>query len=163
MRLYLARHGQACAKEENPERPLTDEGRRQAEKVAAFLKPLHLRVAEIRHSGKLRARQTAEILAEVVHAERGVKEAPGLAPNDKVKPVAKELAGLSGDISCSAGADVIIVGHLPHLARLACVLLGCPKSAEAVSFAEVSTVCLESSESGRWALLWAVSPGILAE
>ena len=154
MKVYLVRHGQACPPEENPERPLTEEGGRQARTVAAFLKPLGLRVAEIRHSGKARARQTAEILAEVVQAEGGARQVGGLDPNDKAKPVAKELAALSGDL--------MIVGHMPYLGKLASALLGCPKSAQPVAFSELTTVCLESAEGGPWHILWAVNPDVLA-
>lgn len=111
MRLYLVRHGSARPKSEDPDRHLSDEGIRQVRKVAAFLSPLGIRVSAIWHSGKTRAAETAEIIAEAVKAGGGVVEHEGLAPKDAVAPVARQAA--------RAGRDLAIVGHLPFLGRIA--------------------------------------------
>jgi phosphohistidine phosphatase SixA len=63
MRLYLVQHGAAKTEAEDPQRGLTDEGRQTVERIAQFLAPLRLALDRIEHSDKLRARQTAEILA----------------------------------------------------------------------------------------------------
>jgi len=63
MRLYLVQHGKAKSKDEDPDRPLTDQGRNDIKKVAVFLaENAGLKVTSIYHSGKTRARQTAEVL-----------------------------------------------------------------------------------------------------
>jgi phosphohistidine phosphatase len=62
MELYLMQHGEARAKEEDPDRPLTDAGQATVERVAQRAAGLGLRVDAIYHSGILRARQTAEIV-----------------------------------------------------------------------------------------------------
>ena len=112
-RLYLVRHGDAKPKEEDPERGLTDAGRTAVARMAAWAADAGIRADEIRHSGKLRAQQTAEIFA----AQLGVPitAAPGLAPNDDVAAVAELIEREQG--------VVMLVGHLPFLERLAALLI----------------------------------------
>ena len=67
MDVYLVQHGQALSDEQDPQRPLSDEGRAEVTKVAEFLGARQSRlidppITKVCHSGKLRARQTAEIL-----------------------------------------------------------------------------------------------------
>jgi phosphohistidine phosphatase len=112
-RLYLVRHGQAKSKDEDPERGLTDAGRTDVTRMAAWAAAVGIQVDEIRHSGKLRARQTAEIFAE--HLGTQAVEAPGLAPKDDVAAVA---AAIEQD-----QAVVMLTGHLPFLERLAALLI----------------------------------------
>ena len=66
MKLYLAQHGEACAKDIDPERPLTDQGRDDIERLAAFLARAGIQVERVIDSGKLRAAQTADLLAAAV-------------------------------------------------------------------------------------------------
>ena len=63
MDLYLVQHAEAKPKEEDPERSLTDVGSENAERMAAWAARAGVRVEQIRHSGKKRAEETAEILA----------------------------------------------------------------------------------------------------
>ena len=80
--VILVRHGEALSKQEDPARPLSDRGRNRAETTARWLASIGLPVGEIRHSGKARARETAEIVAAALDAGERVREAEGLAPND---------------------------------------------------------------------------------
>jgi hypothetical protein len=57
--IFLVQHGEAVTKEENPDRPLTESGRQTVEQVADWAARVGLPVGQIRHSGKLRAQQTA--------------------------------------------------------------------------------------------------------
>ena len=61
--LYLVQHGEATKETEDPARPLTEHGRQEVVKVARALARVRLGVSVIAHSGKLRARQTAELQA----------------------------------------------------------------------------------------------------
>ena len=65
VRCYLVRHGAAAAGPDDRARPLTPEGRREIEVTAGALAARGVEVAEIRHSGLVRARETAEILSGV--------------------------------------------------------------------------------------------------
>jgi phosphohistidine phosphatase len=152
MKLYLVQHGKAVPEEVDRERPLTEEGRREVEKVASFVKKLDLSVDYLWHSGKKRAAQTAQILAEVVKVRKGSRAREGLAPNDDVGAIREELA---------ASGDVLIVGHLPFLSKLASLLLTGSESAGAVAFKNGGIVCLSLSDEKRWQLEWAVTPELL--
>jgi phosphohistidine phosphatase len=80
MRLYLVQHGEAKREEEDPSRPLTENGRIEVERVAEFLARAGVKVDRILHSGRLRAAQTAEILARHLRPSKGVERAEGLDP-----------------------------------------------------------------------------------
>jgi len=154
MRLYLIQHGEAKSKEDDPDRPLTDEGLADVRKVAAFVKPLGLRVGAIWHSGRARAAQTAEALAEAVAADEGVVPRDGLAPKDGIKPVRREVE--------AAEADLMIVGHLPFLSKLASRLLAGSGSADVAAFQYGCVVCLDRDDEGAWRLAWMVTPELLS-
>jgi len=149
MRVYLVQHGLAKDKSEDAARPLSDQGREGVTRCAGFLslfeKP---RPVKIVHSGKLRAAQTAEMFAE---AWGGIALEPmlDLAPNDDPSVWSAHLASMSD--------DVMLVGHLPHLQRLAGLLLCGDPSRQAVNFRNGGVVCLEKGESG-WSVLWQINP-----
>ena len=79
MRLYLLQHGEALAKEIDPERPLSDRGRADVSRLAALLRARGMGVGWIAHSGKARARESAEILAPALGCTN-VAARDGLAP-----------------------------------------------------------------------------------
>ncbi|MBN2310974.1 MAG: phosphohistidine phosphatase SixA [Candidatus Hydrogenedentes bacterium] len=159
MRLYLIQHGDAVGKEVDPERPLSGQGEQDVAQMAAFLERAGVRVNAIWHSGKTRARQTAEGLAGAL-APEGVAEpssvvepSSGLDPNDPVGGLSKDLRGRSDDLA--------IVGHLPHLSRLASRLLTGDEGAEVVAFQKGGVVCLERDIGQAWHVVWMVVPGLL--
>lgn len=154
MKLYLVQHGQAMSKEENPDRPLTDNGRSDVEKVADFLKNAGTNVEKIIHSGKTRAEQTAAIIASKLNPTSGVIQEEGLTPNDPVGVMIKELQ--------ETYKDIIIVGHLPYLGKLASSLLTNSESANVVMFQQGGCLCLERTEEGTWHIAWIIVPSILS-
>ena len=155
MHLYLIQHGDAKGEQEDPERSLSDKGRRDAEKVAGFLAAnIEFAVENIYHSGKLRAQQTAEIFARHVPSAHTLTKADGLSPLDNPSQWAKKL----GEI----GADTMIVGHMPYLGSLAALLLCGNAEGKIVEFKMGGIVCLKKDPSG-WALEWAVTPDILKD
>ncbi len=64
MALYLVQHGKSLPKEIDSEQGLTDEGIADVERIAGVAKSYGIVVSSIQHSGKKRARQTAEILPQ---------------------------------------------------------------------------------------------------
>jgi phosphohistidine phosphatase len=104
-----------------------------------------LRVAEVRHSGKLRAEQTAEILAECLSPPQGVRAVEGLCPLDDLTKAWTELE--------AAREPLILVGHLPHLSRLASALTVGDPAKEVIQFQTGAMVCLVKREAG-WAMSW---------
>ncbi len=153
MRVYLVRHGNARSKQEDPARHLSPQGREQVRKVAAFLKPLGLRVGSIWHSTKTRAGETAAILSAAVDAAEGLVERDDLAPNHDINPVRRDID--------RAGDDLMVVGHLPFLDHLASRLLTGSDAAETLKFAEGAVACLEGDASAGRHLLWMVTPDLL--
>lgn len=149
MELYLVQHGEAKAAAEDPERPLTRRGAEATEAMAAWAARTGLRVAEIRHSGKRRAAETAEIFAAHLKPSRGAVAVAGLKPKDDVRAVADELGSLAD--------PVMLIGHLPFLARLAGLLVAGDPEATVVRFRNSGVICLVRDE-GRWAVDWLVTP-----
>ena len=111
-RLYLVRHGEAKPEEEDPERGLTEAGHSNVRRMVRWVATSGIRVDEIRHSGKLRAQQTAEVFAEALGTQ--AQAVSGLAPKDDVASIVTGIKSEDGDI--------MLVGHLPFLERLAALL-----------------------------------------
>ena len=153
MRLYLVQHGEAKSKQIDSERHLTEKGMRDVEKMAAFLKPLGLRMKAIWHSGKTRAAQTADILGSALVATQGIVQREGLAPNDPIGSVRETLR--------TATEDLMIVGHLPFLGRLASALIAGSEEADVIAFQNGGVVCIERCEDGAYRLRWMVTPKLL--
>src|SRR5688500_9788627 len=63
MRLYLVQHGEAVPEQVDPQRPLSEAGRRDVQAMARLLAGAGIRPTRIVHSGKRRAQETAELLA----------------------------------------------------------------------------------------------------
>ena len=146
MRVYLARHGEAASSDQNQQRPLTHSGREETRKVAEFLRKQCLRVRAIEHSGKLRAQETADILGSTVGSDEGVARTDGLAPNDEVGRWVKDLS--------EAEEDIMLVGHLPFMGRLASALLTGSQQQDVVNFKPSSLLCLERTDEGKWQFIF---------
>jgi len=149
MQIYLVQHGEARAEAEDPARPLTDRGREEVQRVARHAAIMGLPVAEILHSGRLRAQQTAAILAEHLWPSRGVREVDHMAPHDD--PGAAR-AGVE-----TAREPLMLVGHLPHLSQLASLLLVGDPGREILRFRNGAIVCL-ARVAPVWRLHWILTP-----
>jgi phosphohistidine phosphatase len=153
VKLYLVRHGEAVPEEENPERPLSRRGRAESQNMALFLGVAGIRVPRIVHSGKKRAAETADILgSSILGPECEARD--GLGPKDPVGPIAEEITAWT--------EDVMIVGHLPFLERLASQLLTGDEKRLGLDFSTGAVVCLERGDAGTWSLGWMVRPDLLA-
>jgi phosphohistidine phosphatase len=153
MKLFLVQHGEACAKAVDPDRPLTDRGRADVGRLADFLLKAGVRAERVIHSGKLRARQTAERLGDAI-APGVALEASGLInPNDN--PKAFDWQSESWD------RDTLVVGHLPFMARLVSHLVTGDEDRPVSAFQPGSVVCLEHDEDARWLVAWMIRPELL--
>ncbi len=156
MLLYLVQHGEAKSEEQDPERPLAEPGRKAVEKVARHSARVDVRPQAILHSGKLRAQQTAEILATHLKPARAPEKISGLSPKDD--------PASAHDLVQNATGDTMLVGHLPHLSRLASLLLTGDAAAELICFQMGGIVCLERGAPGsRWTVRSMLPPEIVAE
>jgi phosphohistidine phosphatase len=147
------------SKEENPDRPLTEDGVRTVQQVANLLRKAGVvSPSEVRHSGKLRARQTAEKLVETLALDSAPEEARNLGPTDDVSKVASELE--------TSQQDLMLVGHLPHLDRLASLLVCDDADARSFDFQQGGVLCLQrngrSSDADGWRVRWMLVPELVA-
>ena len=137
--VYLVQHGRAVPEHEDPQRPLTDRGADDVSWVAHWaIDRFAVRPHRIVHSGKTRSRQTAEIWGRLVAVDP--EEGDGLAPHDDPTTWAGRLIAET--------ADVMVVGHLPHLARLASVLLTGDPDGQLIGFRQAGLVALEHTDPG---------------
>lgn len=153
MKLYLMQHGKPLAEEEDPDRSLSDPGKKDVEKMADFLCKAGVRIDEAFHSGKTRARQTAEIMMSRLNPGLAVVPRNGLSPLDDVNGIADHIK--------KAEKDLLIAGHLPHLGKLASLLMTGRDSVPVVSFRQGGVVCLEKGAEGLWSVIWMLIPEIL--
>ena len=153
MLVYLVQHGKAKSKEEDPDRPLTDEGRKEVESVMLLMLRFGaITASRVVHSGKRRAAETAQLIAGKLEAE--VAPEDGLDPDDDPAVWAARIR--------EADRDLVLVGHLPHLERLASLLLCGHTEGGTVRLVNGGVVCL-GGEAGRWALQWAITPALVQE
>ncbi len=152
MKLYLVQHGEACTKESDPKRPLTDKGLADIERLAAFLEQTGIRVERVIHSGKLRAKQTAERLVKAIAPDIEPEISGLINPNDNPKVFDWQ--------SESWDRDTLIIGHLPFLAKLVSHLIIDNEDKPITAFLPGTIVCLEHNTSD-WRLNWMIRPELL--
>lgn len=153
MKLYLVQHGEARTKEVDPARPLTEQGQADIDHLAAFLKQAGIQVERVIHSGKLRAQQTAERLAQAIAAEVELETSGLINPNDN--PKAFDWQSESWD------RDTLIIGHLPFLAKLVSHLLIEDDTRLITAYQPGSIVCLEHTDEAGWQINWMLRPELL--
>jgi phosphohistidine phosphatase len=155
MKLYLVQHGEAVSKQEDPERPLSEQGSQDVQAVAAFLGDAGIKLARVWHSGKRRAEQTADMLAGVVLSGGRAEVVEGIGPNDPVEEFATDADVWE--------EDTLVVGHLPFMSRLVSLLTTGETDAGLVQYQPGSVVCLERVDAEQWVILWMIRPDMLPE
>ena len=83
--LFLVQHGEAISKELDPDRPLSPAGNEAVTRMAAFMKHSGIGLDRVLHSGKTRARQTAEIFAKSICESGATESIEGIKPNDSIE------------------------------------------------------------------------------
>lgn len=152
MALYLVQHGKSVTEDVDPQQGISAEGREEVERIAAVAFRYGIRVAEIVHSGKLRALQTADIFASVFEIPQKVTARSGLKPLDDAIEFAANV---------NAGDDRMIVGHLPFLERLTSYLVVKDAAKIIFKFQNGGIVCLDQNgANGGWYIKWTLMPNI---
>jgi phosphohistidine phosphatase len=154
MRLYLVQHGEAVNGTTDAEKVLSPKGLRDARALAAACARHRVEAAEVIHSGKARAGETAGLLAEAL--DLPVRSTAGLDPLDPVRPIAD---------ACASMRSTVVVGHLPFLERLAALLLAGREDPPVLAFQRGGMACLErrgapgpDAPFGAWCILWTAYP-----
>ncbi len=152
MALLLVQHGKSLSKDIDPGKGLSEAGVADARRIAGVAGAYNVRVSCIRHSGKKRARQTAEIFASDLVPERGVEESSGMGPLDDVKAFAATL---------DSNDDLMLVGHLPFMERLTSYLITGSSEKTVFKFQNGGIVCLDTDpDTDSWVIKWTLMPTI---
>jgi phosphohistidine phosphatase len=150
MTLVLVHHGDAVGPEVDPRRPLSDQGRRAVGHLAAEAARRGVKPVAVWHSGKLRARQTAEAYWRACNALATFTASRDLQPSDPIEPLVDRLKGES--------RDLLIAGHFPHLPRLLARLVG-RSDTPSLDFPMNGIVVLETGDEGEtWTERWRLGP-----
>ena len=150
MPLYLVRHGEAHSEAADPDRSLTEAGKATAHAMAKVAAAFNIPVSQIFHSGKTRARQTADIFSKYLKPAAGVKAIKAINPNDDVTKIAPEL---------DPALNTMLVGHLPFMERLVSYLITGSPDKSIIKFQTGGIVCLDRIEKNKsWHIKWALMP-----
>ena len=155
MKVYLVQHGEALAKDVDPDRPLSPKGKHDVEQLAGLLQKSSVTVDRVLHSGKMRAHQTAEILAELLLLKGECEAIDGINPNDPVQAFSIKVHKLKH--------DTMVVGHLPFMAKLVSYLVTGEEEVDIVDYKPGSAVCLEQDVEQKWRICWMLRPDFIKE
>jgi phosphohistidine phosphatase len=142
--IYLVHHADAVGPEVDTQRPLSVDGRAHAERLATQAAARGVKPAAVWHSGKLRARQTAEPFWRLCNPLADFSAIRGLQPNDPAEWIR--------DLVTGEARDVMLVGHMPSLPAIHRLLLG-SRAALAGSFPPHGLVALER-DGDAWHERW---------
>lgn len=152
MALYLAQHGKNLPKDQDPGKGLSQEGTSEVKKIAEAVANYRLHVSAIKHSGKKRARQTAEIFAAALNPQKGIQEVSGLQPLDDVSEVAKQF---------KSDEKIMVVGHLPFMEKLVSFMIAGAADKPILKFQNGGIVCLDlHPDTNGWIIKWALFPNM---
>ena len=152
MALYLVQHGKCLPKEVDPRRPLTDQGADDVKRIAEVARGYGVRVATMGHSGKARAKQTAELIAKALGVTGAITQLEGIGPLDDASAFARGI---------NPEDNRMIVGHLPFLERLTSWLVSGRAEPPVFRFQNGGIVCLDYfDDTQAWAIKWTLMPKI---
>ena len=152
MALYVVQHGKSQPKERDPEKGLSSEGVQDTKRIAEVAQGYEVVVQRIVHSGKKRARQTAEIFEAALSPEKGIASQAGMQPLDDVRSFAEGLA---------LSENIMLVGHLPFLEKLIGLLVCGDPDQVVFKLQNSGIVCLDQNPpSDHLMIRWALMPKI---
>jgi len=156
MALFLVQHGKSRPKDMDPDQGLSEQGIADVNRIAETAKGYGIHISGISHSGKTRARMTAEIFASALSPKNGIHQIDGIAPLDDVEGFSKTI---------DPGENRMVVGHLPFMERLTAYLITGSFEKPVFKFQNGGIVCLDvypETESSKmnWVIKWSLMPEI---
>ena len=147
MLLLLIHQGDAVGPDVDARRPLSPAGLAAVEQLAARAAANGAKPEVVWHSGKLRAKQTAEAVWRACNALAEFSATRDLQPDDPPQWIRDRLLGETRNIA--------IAGHFPHLQRLLALLVTGGEAG--VSFPPHGAVALTTDNGGNtWRELWRI-------
>jgi phosphohistidine phosphatase len=153
LRVYIARHGEALPHQIDASRALSARGVMEVERVAMWASRKGIKIEQIRHSGIVRAKESAEIYAQHLQPESGTRSVSGLKPNDAAHVLAKELVHETDTL--------LLVGHLPFMGLLAEALIKGDNQLRSVHFPTGGFAGFEYNGT-LWSLICTATPDEVA-
>ncbi len=156
MELYLLRHAHAGDPAnwdgDDADRPLSAKGRGQAERLARFLAGIDFEPDEILSSPKVRAEQTARIVAEILGRKVALADRLGTGFDlDALRALVDETG---------SPERLLLVGHDPDFSELLADLTG--SAAVTLRKGALARVDIDGqAEPGSGQLRWLVPPDLL--
>ncbi len=152
MSIYLVQHGKSLSKEKDPEKGLSEEGKSEVKRIAAVAKGYNVRISVIEHSGKKRASQTAQIFADYLLPEKGIRKRQNINPMDDVVDLASAV---------NSEENVMYIGHLPFMEKLISYLITGNTNKTVFKLQNGGIVCLDyCSDEKSWMIKWALMPNV---
>ena len=158
MELYLLRHAVAAEKgtvefARDADRPLTTEGAQKMRHIAKAMKDLDLSFDLILSSPYRRAKQTAEIVADVLGLDKALRFSTNLV-------VDGDLAMLIKELKSETLQNILLVGHEPNLSTLISILISGHDGIDiAMKKGGLCKLSADSLRLGKWATLeWLIGP-----
>lgn len=142
--IFLVHHADAVGPDVDAQRPLSLGGRMHADFLAQHALEHGVKPVAIWHSGKLRARQTAEAFWRTCNPMADFKAIRGLLPSDP--------PGWTQDLLTGETRDVMLVGHMPSLPKILRLLTTGAEDGEA-EFPPHGLVTLET-DGDTWRETW---------
>ncbi len=157
MELYLVQHGEALSEEADPQRGLSEAGKKQVLAVGAALARLGVKLGKIVSSPKKRAHQTAEAVAKALALPpEEIATMRALEPLTPPEETIEALRVLGTD------TPILLAGHLPSLGEVAAYLMDC-QSRIAFRMGGIGCIEVERWERGGGKLLWYLTPEQIAK
>jgi phosphohistidine phosphatase len=154
MNLYLLRHGLAVEAgtsdySKDSERPLTAKGERKLWKIAEAMEDMELSFDWVLSSPYVRARQTAQIVAEALSLRKKLEITETLTPAGSTKKLIESI-----NQKQPLPKDILLVGHEPYLSELISLLVsGNNELAISMKKGGLCNLAIEALEYGRCARL----------
>lgn len=146
MHLFLIHHGDAVGPDVDPQRPLSARGRLAVERLVVQAAAKGAKPAVVWHSGKLRAKETAQAFWRACNALATFAATRDLQPNDPPDWMRDRLRGEAQDLA--------LAGHFPHIDRLLQLLT----RGTAARFPLHGIVALVTDDEGEsWKEMWRLS------
>ncbi len=130
---------------------MSKKGRSDIRVLAMHMQNMDVHIDTVFHSGKTRAEQSAQIIAELLAPDISPVKTDGLSPNDDPVEIVGDIEQMNGNI--------LIASHMPFVSRLCSTLLTGNPDTEFASLPG-TLICLERTDD-NWRLAYMVRPDFI--